>query len=180
MTATLPKEVRRVAENGIDLCCMHIRNDISTGPLWSLSHRTVVGRPRDEEQPHPKIPHCKSSYLLGKRCKYRPPPPPSARTAKMNKAVMTITSSCLATMPPIGLGTISLTGADVVRKVIKNATAIEYRRIDCAPVNFNEEQIGDVSLVHTVIHNRVRAVNRIRLSFVCGVKTVKWLSWHSD
>eukprot|EP00565_Helicotheca_tamesis_P006976 CAMPEP_0185730186 /NCGR_PEP_ID=MMETSP1171-20130828/8789_1 /TAXON_ID=374046 /ORGANISM="Helicotheca tamensis, Strain CCMP826" /LENGTH=317 /DNA_ID=CAMNT_0028399187 /DNA_START=88 /DNA_END=1041 /DNA_ORIENTATION=- len=47
------------------------------------------------------------------------------------------------TMPMIGLGTMSLNGPDIVGPAIQSAISLGYKRIDCAPVYFNEEHIGD-------------------------------------
>ncbi|KAI2494072.1 Aldo/keto reductase-like protein [Fragilaria crotonensis] len=46
-------------------------------------------------------------------------------------------------MPKIGLGTYMLSRKDV-RSTILTALELGYRRIDCAPVYFNEDVIGDV------------------------------------
>ena len=46
-------------------------------------------------------------------------------------------------MPKIGLGTYMLSRHDV-RSTILKALELGYRRIDCAPVYFNEDVIGDV------------------------------------
>jgi diketogulonate reductase-like aldo/keto reductase len=43
---------------------------------------------------------------------------------------------------PIGLGTYEIS-PDKVRTAIKSAVSLGYRRIDCAPVYFNEDKIGD-------------------------------------
>jgi hypothetical protein len=46
-------------------------------------------------------------------------------------------------MPRIGLGTFLL-DREKVRSTILKALELGYRRIDCAPVYFNEDLIGDV------------------------------------
>jgi alcohol dehydrogenase (NADP+) len=47
------------------------------------------------------------------------------------------------TMPKIGLGTYMLSKESIKSTILK-ALEIGYRRIDCAPVYFNEDAIGDV------------------------------------
>lgn len=63
----------------------------------------------------------------------------------MSKGMLSVASACLSnlTMPPLGLGTMDIGGASKVRAAIHSALDIGYRRIDCAPVYFNEELIGD-------------------------------------
>jgi len=43
----------------------------------------------------------------------------------------------------IGLGTMELNGPEMVRSAMQSAISLGYKRIDCAPVYFNEEHIGD-------------------------------------
>lgn len=72
----------------------------------------------------------------------------------INKAARTaFISSCAASavvndprmnMPLIGLGTLGIEGGeDAIRRTIHSAITSGYRRIDCAPVYFNEAVIGD-------------------------------------
>jgi alcohol dehydrogenase (NADP+) len=53
-------------------------------------------------------------------------------------------------MPKIGLGTFMLNRKDV-RSTILTALELGYRRIDCAPVYFNEDVIGDVLNEQTIV-----------------------------
>jgi len=46
-------------------------------------------------------------------------------------------------MPALGIGTFGITPAQITAGGIKNALAARYRLIDCAPVYFNEKEIGD-------------------------------------
>lgn len=59
---------------------------------------------------------------------------------EMNKVLMT--SLACSSMPPIGLGTFMLE-REACANVIHSAVVAGYRRIDCAPVYFNEDVIGD-------------------------------------
>ena len=43
---------------------------------------------------------------------------------------------------PVGLGTMEI-APDDVSAAITSALRLGYRRIDCAPVYFNEDEIGD-------------------------------------
>jgi len=63
----------------------------------------------------------------------------------MNKTIFNVASACLSnlTMPWLGSGTLDINGVYNVRTAIHNASDLGYRRIDCAPVYFNEELIGD-------------------------------------
>ena len=60
---------------------------------------------------------------------------------EMNKVLMT-SLACSSSMPPIGLGTFLLE-KEACASVIHSALVAGYRRIDCAPVYFNEDAIGD-------------------------------------
>lgn len=66
------------------------------------------------------------------------------RAATLSKAAMTSLASTCASlaMPPIGLGTYGIPPSSVPQ-AISTAIASGYRRIDCAPVYFNEDAIGD-------------------------------------
>ena len=59
-------------------------------------------------------------------------------------AASTMPSSCTNLLEefPIGLGTYEIPPSDMAR-VIRQAVEIGYRRIDCAPVYFNEDAVGD-------------------------------------
>jgi len=52
-------------------------------------------------------------------------------------------AAALAQMPPVGLGTFGLSPSQVSGGAIKSALDAGYRLIDCAPVYFNEREIGD-------------------------------------
>jgi diketogulonate reductase-like aldo/keto reductase len=52
------------------------------------------------------------------------------------------TNSILDSMPAVGLGTF-LIPADQVGEAVTSAVKVGYRRIDCAPVYFNEAAVGD-------------------------------------
>jgi diketogulonate reductase-like aldo/keto reductase len=56
-------------------------------------------------------------------------------------------------MPPIGLGTF-LVAREQVADAIHSALAAGYRRIDCAPIYFNEDVIGD-ALAHEVATSNI-------------------------
>lgn len=51
-------------------------------------------------------------------------------------------SSWMSVMPPIGLGTFMME-PHKVEPAIRSAIQLGYRRIDCAPVYFNEDKVGD-------------------------------------
>jgi len=57
-------------------------------------------------------------------------------------------------MPAIGLGTLAIDGREAVTIAIQSALKLGYRRIDCAPVYFNEHLIGDV-LAEEFQHGRL-------------------------
>lgn len=63
----------------------------------------------------------------------------------MSKILTASLSTCTSSlpMPPIGLGTY-LMGREVIRQAIPSALQAGYRRIDCAPVYFNDDVLGDV------------------------------------
>lgn len=67
----------------------------------------------------------------------------SVRSNQSNKMTSKVVAAALAPMPPIGLGTFGLSPAQVAGGAIKNALQSGYRLIDCAPVYFNEKEIGD-------------------------------------
>jgi alcohol dehydrogenase (NADP+) len=54
---------------------------------------------------------------------------------------------------PIGLGTLEMRDRNVVSKTIHTALKIGYRRIDCAPVYFNEDSVGDA--IHDAIEQGI-------------------------
>jgi diketogulonate reductase-like aldo/keto reductase len=60
-------------------------------------------------------------------------------------------SSLVGDMPLIGWGTYMIDKADnVVAAALRQALALGYRRIDCAPVYFNEDAIGNA--LHAILH----------------------------
>ena len=71
----------------------------------------------------------------------------------------TTLSTCLSaagknrnlTMPLLGLGTFEMNGETTIRSAVRNALDLGYRRIDCAPVYFNEHLIGDA--LFDYLHN---------------------------
>jgi hypothetical protein len=73
-------------------------------------------------------------------------------TTKMSSCSGTnTTSSLVGDMPLIGWGTYMIDKADnVVATALRQALALGYRRIDCAPVYFNEDAIGDA--LHELLH----------------------------
>lgn len=74
----------------------------------------------------------------------------------MSKPIVSALASCASlAMPPIGLGTLSM-GADMVPQAIHNAIEAGYRRIDCAPVYFNEDAIGDALASELVVSGTVK------------------------
>jgi alcohol dehydrogenase (NADP+) len=54
---------------------------------------------------------------------------------------------------PIGLGTLEMRDRNVVSKTIHTALKIGYRRLDCAPVYFNEDAVGDA--IHDAIEQGI-------------------------
>ena len=56
-------------------------------------------------------------------------------------------------MPKIGLGTLLLERQQV-RSTLLQALELGYRRIDCAPVYFNEDVIGDVLKEQTIVNRK--------------------------
>jgi alcohol dehydrogenase (NADP+) len=73
----------------------------------------------------------------------------------VNMTGITAGSVCnrIATRFPIGLGTFEMSPSQVPNS-IASAIRVGYRRIDCAPVYFNEETVGDV-LFETVTSGHV-------------------------
>lgn len=63
----------------------------------------------------------------------------------MSKGILSAAASCLSnlTMPRLSLGTLDINGPEKVRSAIHGALDLGYKRIDCAPVYFNENFIGD-------------------------------------
>eukprot|EP00550_Attheya_septentrionalis_P008674 CAMPEP_0198294656 /NCGR_PEP_ID=MMETSP1449-20131203/23516_1 /TAXON_ID=420275 /ORGANISM="Attheya septentrionalis, Strain CCMP2084" /LENGTH=325 /DNA_ID=CAMNT_0043994671 /DNA_START=183 /DNA_END=1156 /DNA_ORIENTATION=+ len=58
------------------------------------------------------------------------------------KSLASTCATSLAGMPSVGLGTYMI-APDQIQQAIHSAIAVGYRRIDCAPVYFNEAAIGD-------------------------------------
>lgn len=68
-----------------------------------------------------------------------------SKVVKKNRRMSTsICRSGNMIMPSIGLGTMDLSNkAEEINTIIENSLNIGYKRIDCAPVYFNEHLIGD-------------------------------------
>jgi alcohol dehydrogenase (NADP+) len=76
-----------------------------------------------------------------------------ASTNLMMSASEGSTNSIMNTMPAVGLGTF-LIPADQVGEAVTSAVKMGYRRIDCAPVYFNEAAVGD-ALHRLVVEDKV-------------------------
>ena len=70
---------------------------------------------------------------------------------------------------PIGLGTLNLERDQVLPALRSAILTAGYRRIDCAPVYFNEDVIGDA--LHDILSSSSRVIQREDLFVVSKCRT---------